>query len=70
VRPDDLAADAIKAVCPVPPKVDPEIADVYFGCATRPERTMQHRRMAALLAGLPDRSGLHGEPALASGLER
>jgi 3-oxoadipyl-CoA thiolase len=54
VRPDDLAAHAIRAVVDRA-GVDPErIADVYFGAANQSgEDNRDVARMAALLAGLP-----------------
>jgi acetyl-CoA acyltransferase len=54
VRPDDLAAHAIRAVVERT-GVDPEqIADVYFGAANQSgEDNRDVARMAALLAGLP-----------------
>jgi 3-oxoadipyl-CoA thiolase len=55
VRPDDLAAVAIRAAVDrsgVPPE---EIEDVYFGCANQAgEDNRNVARMAALLAGLPE----------------
>ena len=54
MRPDDLAASAIRALlnrCPLP--VD-RIEDVIFGCANQAgEDNRNVARMAALLAGLP-----------------
>ena len=54
VRPDDLAAIAIKAAVERA-GVDPgEIEDVYFGCANQAgEDNRNVARMGALLAGLP-----------------
>src|SRR5919204_125579 len=55
IRPDDLAALAIRAAVEgagVPPDA---IEDVYFGCANQAgEDNRNVARMAALLAGLPD----------------
>src|SRR5436309_4493891 len=55
VRPDDLAALAIRAAverAAVPPG---DVEDVYFGCANQAgEDNRNVARMAALLAGLPD----------------
>jgi len=55
VRPDDLAAHAIRAAverAAVPPEA---IEDVYFGCANQAgEDNRNVARMAGLLAGLPD----------------
>jgi 3-oxoadipyl-CoA thiolase len=55
VRPDDLAAIAIRAAVDRS-GVDPaEIEDVYFGCANQAgEDNRNVARMATLLAGLPD----------------
>src|SRR2546423_11981251 len=55
IRPDDLAAHAIRAAverAAVPPDA---IEDVYFGCANQAgEDNRNVARMAGLLAGLPD----------------
>src|SRR5919199_4614327 len=55
VRPDDLAALAIRAAVEragIPPD---DLEDVYFGCANQAgEDNRNIARMAALLAGLPD----------------
>ncbi|MBI3548757.1 MAG: thiolase family protein [Elusimicrobia bacterium] len=72
VRPDDLAAEAIKAVLARVPKLDPaEIADVYLGCANQAgEDNRNVARMAALLAGLPQSvPGCTVNRLCASGLE-
>jgi len=55
VRPDDLAADAIRALLDRAPGLDPErIDDVVFGAANGAgEDNRNVGRMAALLAGLP-----------------
>ncbi len=55
VRPDDLAAIAIRALMERNPKVDPgEIEDVIFGAANQAgEDNRNVARMALLLAGLP-----------------
>ena len=55
VRPDDLAAHAIRAVLEQS-KIDPSlIEDVYFGAANQSgEDNRNVARMAALLAGLPE----------------
>jgi 3-oxoadipyl-CoA thiolase len=55
VRPDDLAATAIKAILARNPKVSPEAIDeVVLGCANQAgEDNRNVARMAALLAGLP-----------------
>ncbi|MEA3061616.1 MAG: acetyl-CoA acyltransferase [Sphingomonadales bacterium] len=59
VRADDLAAIPIRALTERNPKVDwDEVDDVILGCANQAgedNRTLARR--AALLAGLPDRSG-------------
>jgi 3-oxoadipyl-CoA thiolase len=71
VRPDDLAAHAIKAVVERS-GVDPErIADVYFGAANQSgEDNRDVARMAALLAGLPQSvPGATVNRLCASGLE-
>jgi 3-oxoadipyl-CoA thiolase len=70
VRPDDLAAVAIKEAvgrCGVPPE---EIEDVYFGCANQAgEDNRNVARMAALLAGLPESvAGVTVNRLCASGL--
>lgn len=65
VRPDDLAAVAIKAAVPHA-GVDPAlIEEVYFGCANQAgEDNRNVARMGLLLAGLPPcRRGDH-QPAL------
>jgi acetyl-CoA C-acetyltransferase len=56
VRPDDLAAFAIKSVLEKAPEVDPgEVVDVMVGCGFPQEKQgMNLGRRAALLAGLPD----------------
>jgi acetyl-CoA C-acetyltransferase len=56
VRPDDLAAFAIKSVLEKAPAVDPgEVVDVMMGCGFPQEKQgMNLGRRAALLAGLPD----------------
>src|SRR5678809_1245264 len=55
VRPDDLAAHAIRALLARHPSLDPaRIADVVLGCANQAgEDNRNVARMAALLAGLP-----------------
>ena len=70
VRPDDLAAVAIKAAVERA-RVDPaEIEDVYFGCANQAgEDNRNVARMGALLAGLPDSvAGVTVNRLCASGL--
>ncbi|WP_129790599.1 3-oxoadipyl-CoA thiolase [Sphingosinicella sp. CPCC 101087] len=59
VRADDLAAIPIKALIDRNPGVDwEELDDVVYGCANQAgEDNRNLARMAALLAGLPDRSG-------------
>jgi 3-oxoadipyl-CoA thiolase len=56
VRPDDLAAHAIRALCARLPQVDwSALDDVVLGCANQAgEDNRNVARMAALLAGLPD----------------
>ena len=71
VRPDDLAAHAIRAVVERS-KVDPEkVVDVYFGAANQAgEDNRNVARMAALLAGLPQSvPGATVNRLCASGLE-
>ncbi len=55
VRPDDLAAFAVKDVVAKVPEIDPgEIVDVMLGCGFPEQRQgMNIARRAALLAGLP-----------------
>jgi acetyl-CoA C-acetyltransferase len=70
VRPDDLAAIAVKAAVDRS-GVDPaEIEDVYLGCANQAgEDNRNVARMAALLAGLPDSvAGVTVNRLCASGL--
>ncbi|MGZ9050569.1 MAG: 3-oxoadipyl-CoA thiolase [Allosphingosinicella sp.] len=59
VRPDDLAAIPIRALMERNPDVDwDELDDVILGCANQAgEDNRNLARMAALLAGLPDKSG-------------
>src|SRR3954469_20907905 len=59
VRADDLAATPIRALKDRNPQVDwDEVDDVILGCANQAgEDNRNLARMAALLAGLPDRSG-------------
>ncbi|MBI5353857.1 MAG: acetyl-CoA C-acyltransferase [Chloroflexi bacterium] len=56
VRPDEMAATAIKELLKRTPNLDPaEIEDVVFGCAfPEGEQGMNIARMIALRAGLPD----------------
>jgi acetyl-CoA C-acetyltransferase len=55
VRPDDLAAIAIKAAVERTGLAPDEIEEVYLGCANQAgEDNRNVARMAALLAGLPD----------------
>src|SRR5919202_643693 len=55
VRPDDLAALAIRAAVERAGVQHHELEDVYFGCANQAgEDNRNVARMAALLAGLPD----------------
>src|SRR3954463_4512957 len=59
VRADDLAAVPIRALVNRNPQVDwDELDDVILGCANQAgEDNRNLARMAALLAGLPDKSG-------------
>jgi 3-oxoadipyl-CoA thiolase len=59
VRADDLAAIPVRALIERNPKVDwDELDDVILGCANQAgEDNRNLARMAALLAGLPDKSG-------------
>jgi 3-oxoadipyl-CoA thiolase len=70
VRPDDLAAHAIRAVVERAGVEPGEIEDVYFGCANQAgEDNRNVARMAALLAGLPDSvAGVTVNRLCASGL--
>ena len=71
VRPDDLAAHAIRAVVERS-RIDPErVVDVYFGAANQSgEDNRDVARMAALLAGLPQSvPGATVNRLCASGLE-
>jgi len=55
VRPDDLAAIALKAVCERAGLEPADVADVILGCANQAgEDNRNVGRMAALLAGLPE----------------
>src|SRR5579864_7524253 len=70
VRPDDVAAIAIRAAIEragVPPE---QIEDVYFGCANQAgEDNRNVARMAVLLAGLPESvAGVTVNRLCASGL--
>ncbi len=72
VRPDDLAAEAIKSLLQKVPAISPqEIEDVYFGCANQAgEDNRNVARMALLLAGLPQSvPGCTVNRLCASGLE-
>ncbi|MFP1629659.1 thiolase family protein [Streptomyces sp. 5K101] len=72
VRPDDLAAHAIRALVRRTPELDPSrIEDVYFGNANGAgEENRNVGRMAALLAGLPTSvPGVTVNRLCASGLE-
>ena len=55
-RPDDMAAEVIRALMAKVPQLDPkEVDDVILGCATpEGESGMNVARIAALRAGLPD----------------
>ncbi|MFD7472803.1 acetyl-CoA C-acyltransferase, partial [Streptomyces sp. NPDC059837] len=72
VRPDDLAAHAIRELLARSPRLDPaRIADVYLGNANGAgEENRNVGRMAALLAGLPTSvPGVTVNRLCASGLE-
>ena len=72
VRPDDLAAVAVRAVLDSVPSLDPaRIDDVYWGAANQAgEDNRNVARMAALLAGIPDSvPGATLNRLCASGLE-
>ncbi|MBC2900436.1 acetyl-CoA C-acyltransferase [Streptomyces cupreus] len=72
VRPDDLAAHAIRELIARTPRLDPaRIEDVYFGNANGAgEENRNVGRMAALLAGLPTSvPGVTVNRLCASGLE-
>ncbi|WP_151480395.1 thiolase family protein [Streptomyces albicerus] len=72
VRPDDLAAHAIRELLARTPDLDPSrIEDVYFGNANGAgEENRNVARMAALLAGLPTSvPGVSVNRLCASGLE-
>ncbi|MEZ0069385.1 3-oxoadipyl-CoA thiolase [Streptacidiphilus sp. MAP12-20] len=72
VRPDDLAATAVRAVLDALPALDPaRIDDVYWGAANQAgEDNRNVARMAVLLAGLPDTvPGATLNRLCASGLE-
>jgi acetyl-CoA C-acetyltransferase len=72
VRPDDLAAAAIKGVLKQVPKLAPEdVYDVYLGCSNQAgEDNRNVARMASLLAGLPESvPGCTVNRLCASGLE-
>ena len=67
VRPDDLAAAALRGVLAKAPDLDPAaIGDVVWGNANEAgEDNRNVGRMAVLLAGLPvSVPGDHGQPAL------
>ncbi|MFE1228491.1 acetyl-CoA C-acyltransferase [Streptomyces sp. NPDC059442] len=72
VRPDDLAATAVRAVLDAVPALDPaRVDDVYWGAANQSgEDNRNVARMALLLAGLPDTvPGATLNRLCASGLE-
>ena len=72
VRTDDLGAVPIKALLERSPQVDWAVTeDVYYGCANQAgEDNRNVARMAALLAGLPDKvPGVTLNRLCASGLE-
>jgi 3-oxoadipyl-CoA thiolase len=71
VRPDDLAAIALRAVVERVPSLDPgEIEEVYLGCANQAgEDNRNVARMALLLAGMPQEiPGITVNRLCASGL--
>ena len=71
VRPDDLAAVALRAAVERVPSLDPgEIEEVYLGCANQAgEDNRNVARMALLLAGLPQEiPGITVNRLCASGL--
>jgi 3-oxoadipyl-CoA thiolase len=70
VRPDDLAAVAVRAAVERAGVEPAEIEDVYLGCANQAgEDNRNVARMAALLAGLPDSvAGVTVNRLCASGL--
>ncbi len=71
VRPDDLAAIAVRAAVERVPSLDPgEIEEVYLGCANQAgEDNRNVARMALLLAGLPQEiPGITVNRLCASGL--
>ena len=73
VRPDDLAAHALRALTERLPSVDwSAVDDVMLGCANQAgEDNRNVARMALLLAGLPESvSGHDGQPALRVGRGR
>ena len=72
VRPDDLAAVAIRAAVERAGVRPEEIEDVYFGAANQAgEDNRNVARMAALLAGLPESVGRRDrQPALRVGARR
>jgi 3-oxoadipyl-CoA thiolase len=71
VRPDDLAAHVLKAVCAKYRLPADQIEDVLLGCANQAgEDNRNVARMAALLAGLPQKTGgVTVNRLCASGLE-
>src|SRR3954453_8906918 len=72
VRPDDLAATAVRAVLDSVPGLDPaRIDDVFWGAANQSgEDNRNVARMALLLAGIPDSvPGATLNRLCASGLE-
>jgi len=72
VRPDDLAAHVLRALMErVPQARADDVADVYLGCANQAgEDNRNIARMAALLAGFPERvPGCTINRLCASGLE-
>ncbi len=72
VRTDDLAAVPIGALLERHPSIREAVDEVYLGCANQAgEDNRNIARMAALLAGLPDRTpAVTLEPALRVGARR
>ncbi|GIX14186.1 MAG: acetyl-CoA acetyltransferase [Paracoccaceae bacterium] len=71
VRPDDLAAHALRAALERAPGLDPAaVDDVILGCANQAgEDNRNVARMAALLAGLADAPGVTVNRLCGSGLD-
>jgi acetyl-CoA acyltransferase len=71
IRPDDLAAHALRAALDRAPELDPAaIDDVILGCTNQAgEDNRNVARMAALLAGIPDAPGVTVNRLCGSGLD-